>query len=198
MTVIPTDMLLSKCNMELEHTFGLIMNSNHLNKNIKHFPSRLYSQSPMPYKEIIVFYSESHKIHTNEFPTELQKVKLNADVNWRYMSNYRIVWGSIDRASLLWNNVWDQLDATNVIYWCSFTSTCFGRLRPSSGALDRVLQLTVFCTQFVAGRLSGQPVRRPCVQCGGLCSSSTLHTVRARAPDYGRKYRKHVELKKHQ
>jgi hypothetical protein len=38
----------SKFNMELEMKFGSIMNSNRLNKNIKLFQSRLYSQSLNP------------------------------------------------------------------------------------------------------------------------------------------------------
>jgi hypothetical protein len=31
---------------------------------------------------------------------------------------------------------WYQPDATEVIHWRFFSSTCFGRLRPSSGAQD--------------------------------------------------------------
>jgi len=31
------------------------------------------------------------------------------------------------------------------------SSTCFGRLRPSSGALDIELQHMVFCTEFLDG-----------------------------------------------
>jgi hypothetical protein len=36
-------------------------------------------------------------------------------------------WGSFEHASLIWNNVWDQLDATNAIYWYTISTTCFGQ-----------------------------------------------------------------------
>ena len=39
-----------------------------------------------------------------------------------------------DRASSSWNNVECQLDATRYIYWYILSSTCFGYIRPSSGA----------------------------------------------------------------
>ena len=54
----------------------------------------------------------------------------------------------------------------NVIYWCILSSTCFGYIRPSSGAIDVKLQHMVFCTEFVDGWWSWQPLRRSCVRCG--------------------------------
>jgi hypothetical protein len=57
-------------------------------------------------------------------------------------------WGVFDRASLSRNNVYHQLDATKVVYWCSFSSTRFGPLRPSSGTLEIEYQHMVFCTQL--------------------------------------------------
>jgi len=44
----------------------------------------------MPYTVTIIFYSESHNRYTNKVTNELQKLKLNAPVNWRYMLNQRI------------------------------------------------------------------------------------------------------------
>jgi len=38
-----------------------------------------------------------------------------------------------------------------VIYWSYLSSTCFGRIRPSSEALDVKLKHIVFCIQFVDG-----------------------------------------------
>ena len=40
MKVKPKDKFQPEFNMELEHNFGSIMNTNHLNTNIKHFPPR--------------------------------------------------------------------------------------------------------------------------------------------------------------
>ena len=53
--------------------------------------------------------------------------------------------------SSIWNNVKSQLDAIRQIYWCILSSTCFGYIRPSSGALDVKLQHMVFCTDFLDG-----------------------------------------------
>jgi len=46
------------------------------------------------------------------------------------------------------------------------SSTCFGYIRPSSGALDAELQHMVFCTEFLDGWWSWEPLRRSCVRCG--------------------------------
>ena len=51
-------------------------------------------------------------------------------------------------------------------YWSFFSSTCFRRIRPSSGALDVKSQRMVFCTQFVDGWWSWEPLRRSCVRFG--------------------------------
>jgi len=54
-----------------------------------------------------------------------------------------------------------QIDATITAYWqIQITSTCFGQpFCPSSGTLDCVIQLMVFCTQYVAGGRSGNFLR---------------------------------------
>ena len=54
----------------------------------------------------------------------------------------------------------------NVIYWSFLSSTCFGYIRPSSGALDVELERMVFCTEFVDGWWSWEPLRRMCVRFG--------------------------------
>jgi len=62
----------------------------------------------------------------------------------------------------LWNNVKCQLDAIRWFYWCILSSTCFGYIRPSSGALDVELQHMVFCTEFVDGCTApSAPYTRP-------------------------------------
>ena len=63
----------------------------------------------------------------------------------------------------------------NVIYWSFLNSTCFGRIRPSSG--DVKLQHMVFCTQYVDGWWSWELLHRLCVRFGwcrthNLCSGS--------------------------
>jgi hypothetical protein len=65
-----------------------------------------------------------------------------------------------------------------VIYWCILSSTCFGRIRPSSGALDVKLQHMVFCTEFVGEWWSWEPLRRSCARCGCCTATSTPHTQR--------------------
>jgi len=45
-------------------------------------------------------------------------------------------------------------------------STCFGYIRPSSGALDVELHHMVFCTEFLDGWWSWEPLRRSCVRFG--------------------------------
>jgi len=52
----------------------------------------------------------------------------------------------------------------NVIYWSFLSSTYFGRIRPSSGALDVKLQHIVFCIQFVDEWWSWEPLRGSCVR----------------------------------
>jgi len=64
----------------------------------------------------------------------------------------------------------------NVIYWSFFSSTCFGYIRPSSGALDVELQHMVFCTEFLDGWWSWEPLRRSCVRCGWCRTSRTAQT----------------------
>jgi len=56
--------------------------------------------------------------------------------------------------STKWNNLLQQ---------CILSSTCFGYIRPSSGALDVELQHMVFCTEFLDGWWSWEPLRRSCV-----------------------------------
>ena len=67
-----------------------------------------------------------------------------------------------DRASSSWNKVKYQLDATRIFYWCILSSTCFGYICPSSGALEVELQNMVFCTEFLDGWWSWEPLRRSC------------------------------------
>ena len=69
------------------------------------------------------------------------------------------VWGLFDRASSSWNNVKCQLDATRWYYWCILSSTCFGRIRRLSGALDVELQHMVFWTEFLDGWWSWEQLR---------------------------------------
>ena len=64
------------------------------------------------------------------------------------------------------NNVKCQLDATGLFYWCILSSTFFGYIRPSSRALDVELQHMVFCTEFLDGWWSWEPLRRSYVRCG--------------------------------
>ena len=65
-----------------------------------------------------------------------------------------------------WNKVKCQLYETRWFYWCILSSTCFGYMRPSSGALDVEEQHMVFCTEFLDGWCSWQPLRSSCVRCG--------------------------------
>jgi len=58
-----------------------------------------------------------------------------------------------------WNSVKCQLDATRWFSWCILSSTCFGYIRPSSGALDVELQRTVFCTEFLDAWWAWEPLR---------------------------------------
>jgi len=62
-------------------------------------------------------------------------------------------------------------------YWCILSATCFGYIRPSSGALDVELQRMVFCTEFLDGWWSWEPLRRSCVRCGWCrAAPSAPHT----------------------
>ena len=86
-------------------------------------------------------------------------------------------WGLFDRASSSWNNLKCQLDATRWFYQCNLSSTCFGYIRPSSGALNVGLQHMVFCTEFLDGWWSWEPLRRSCVRCLCCRAHGTIRTV---------------------
>ena len=62
---------------------------------------------------------------------------------------------------------------------------CFGYISPSSGALDVELQHMVYCTEFLEGWWSWEPLRRSCVRCGWCRASHgtirTVHTTYAAA-----------------
>ena len=73
-------------------------------------------------------------------------------------------------------------------YWCILSSTCFGYIRPSSGALDVELQHMVLCTEFVDGWWSWEPL---CTVRMVSCSCNST----SNAPDDGRMYPKHVEIR---
>ena len=88
------------------------------------------------------------------------------------------LWGLFDRASPSWNKVKCQLDATMLFYWCILSSKCLGRIRPSSGALDVELQHMVFCTEFLDGWWSWEPLRRSCVRCTAPSAPHTRPTQR--------------------
>ena len=60
------------------------------------------------------------------------------------------------------------------------SSTCFGYIRPSSGALDVVLQHIVFCTEFLDGWCSLKPLRQKTVCCD---TTSTAPDVWAHVPE---------------
>jgi len=123
------------------------------------------------------------------------------------------------------NKVKCQLDATRRFYWCFLSSTCFGYICTLSGALDAELQHMVFCTEFLDGWWSWEALRRPCVRCGWCRAVARYHPHRkhdlrsgsqdhhpsknsvkkticcnstSNAPDDGRIYLKHVELRIHQ
>ena len=127
----------------------------------------------------------------------------------------------LDRASSSWNKVKWQLDVIRWFYWCILSSICFGYIRSSSGALDVELQPMVFCTEFLDGWWSWELLRRSGVRCG-LCARHHPHRTHdprsgcqehhpsknsvqkticcssTNAPDDGRMYPKHVELRIHQ
>ena len=75
-------------------------------------------------------------------------------------------WGLFDRASSSWNKVKCQLDATMSFYWSILSSTCFGYIRPSSGALDVELQHMVFQTEVLDGWWSWEPLCWSCLWYG--------------------------------
>jgi len=73
----------------------------------------------------------------------------------------------------------------------------FGYKRPSSGALDVELQHMVFCTEFLDGCWSWEPLRSSCVRCGwctSMSKNSVQKTIRCNstpnASDDGRMYPK--------
>jgi len=80
----------------------------------------------------------------------------------------------VDQVQL--NKVKCQLDETRWFYWCILSSTCFGYIRPSSGALDVELQDMVFCTEFLDEWWSWEPLRRSCVRCGWWTVPSAPYT----------------------
>ena len=89
-------------------------------------------------------------------------------------NKHYITWGLFDCASSSWNKVKCQLDATRQFYWCILSSTCFGYIRTSSGALDIELQHMVFCTEYVDGWWSWEPLF---VRCGWCRAHGTIRTV---------------------
>ena len=161
-------------------------------------------RNPFTWRLVVLFQKISVRLFTNmKIPNKLQGTS-----------------GVFGHASSSWNNVKCQLDATRQFYWCILSSTCFGRIRPSSRALDFELQHMVFCTKFVDGWWSWEPLRRSygAVPCRAhhphhkhdLRSSSQDHhpsknsvqkticcNSTSNAPDDGRMYRKHVELRIH-
>jgi len=86
------------------------------------------------------------------------------------------------------------------------SSTCFGRIRPSSGALDVKLQHMVFCTQFVDGWSQSHGTIQT-VHTTYAAALKTHHpstnrvqknvcrNLTSSAPDDGRMRPKHVELR---
>ena len=68
---------------------------------------------------------------------------------------------NLNRFEIIWNA---NLMQKRWFYWCILSVTCFGYVRPSSGALDVELQHMVFCTEFLDGWWSSL-LRRSCVQC---------------------------------
>ena len=92
-----------------------------------------------------------------------------------------ITWGLFDRASSSWNNLKCQIDAIRSFYWCILSSTCFGYIHPSSEALDLELHHMAFCTEFLDGWWSWEPLRRSCVRCGWCRATHghnrTVHTT---------------------
>jgi len=106
-------------------------------------------------------------------------------------------------------------------YWCILSSTCFGYIRPSSAALHVELLHVVFCTEFVDGWWSWEPLYgadgvvrvarhhphrtndpRSVSQDHHPSKNSVQKTIScnstSNAPDDGRMYLKHVELRIHQ
>ena len=60
---------------------------------------------------------------------------------------------------------------------------CFAYIRPSSGALDVELQHMVFCTEFLDGWWSREPLCRSCIQCG-WCRPHRTHDLRSGSQDH--------------
>ena len=79
---------------------------------------------------------------------------------------------------IIWNaNLMQLGNFINV--FCILSSTCFGYIHPSSGALDVELQHMVCCTEFLDGWRSSESLRRSCVRCDGTIR--TAHTTYAAA-----------------
>ena len=113
--------------------------------------------------------STSIPVHANLRDNLKSKAQFSLGLtSWRFKNkrNHWISWGLFDLASSSWNNVKCQLDATRLFCWCILSSTCFGYIRPSSGALHVELQHMVFCTEFLDRWWSWEPLRRSCVRCG--------------------------------
>ena len=89
-----------------------------------------------------------------------------------------LVWSKLS----VWNKVKCQLDATRLFYWCILSSTCFGYIRPSSGALDVELQHMVSCTEFLEGWWSWEPLRRSCLRCGWCRAAVICYSVVLKNP----------------
>ena len=65
-------------------------------------------------------------------PSEFQHT-LQVTKSWLYIT-CNILCFPITDTVYVWNKVKCQLDATRGFYWCILSSTCFGYIRPSSGA----------------------------------------------------------------
>ena len=108
-----------------------------------------------------------------------------------YMScDLRIVWPCVFLMKKFEMPTW----CNNVIYWSFFSSTCFGRIRPTSGALDVKLQHMVspFCRWVMVLRAAATLRTITHLQNGKTIFSNLTSST----PDVGRMRPKHVELKK--
>ena len=75
------------------------------------------------------------------------------------------------------------------IYLCSFSSTCFRLIRPSSGAMDVTISLHMQHMVSSSGPTPNYTKDTICCICKEIVTSIT--------PEDGRISRKHVELKEH-
>ena len=78
-------------------------------------------------------------------------------------------------ASSSWNKVKFHLDATLLFNSCILNSACFVYINLSSGTLEVELQHMVFCTEFLDGWWSWEPLRRSCVRCGWCRAAPSTH-----------------------